>query len=80
MTKPLSFTYKRVPIELRPSDNELIQRALGMYSNWVQTGDVICSVEDLKNQGREKEINHLTLEQMKLVVRLEELKTIKDWA
>lgn len=50
-----------------------IFQALRMWSNFIETGEVVSSAEDLKNQGRDKEINVLNIDQMRKVVELHDL-------
>jgi hypothetical protein len=56
-----------------PTDQELIARALNLWGNWIETGNIILSAEDA--QQRKLKFNALSVDQMKLVVRLRELAT-----
>jgi len=53
------------------SDSELKFRALNMWANFVETGDVILSAKDAIQQG--KMPRALELNQQKLVIRIREL-------
>ena len=53
------------------TDASLIRQGLTMWANHIETGDCCLGAIDAKRQ--EKEINALSLEQMKLVVRIREL-------
>jgi len=53
------------------TDTELIQMALNYWANYLETSDVTLSAIDAANSDRK--FNALTLEQMKVVVRLREL-------
>lgn len=51
----------------------LINRALVMYANWIETRDVLSSSEDLIIQDRREELQSLSIEQMKLIITLRKL-------
>jgi hypothetical protein len=54
-------------------DKYLISHALLMWANHIETGDICLNAIDAKKMGKEKQINALDVDQMKLVVRLKEL-------
>lgn len=53
------------------NDGQLIQQALDMWANHVETGDSTLSALEAQEAG--KKFNALSLDQMKLVIRLREL-------
>lgn len=53
------------------TDTSKIAYALGMWRNFIQTGDMSMSAEDAKRSG--ERVNALDIEQMKFVIRLDEL-------
>ena len=54
------------------TDKQLVRRALQMWSNYIQTGDVTISQSDAKNMNRK--VKPLTIEQMEFIVRLDKIK------
>ena len=55
------------------TDLELIVHALNMWANYIETGDLVLSAQDVKNMMSADKIKSLSLEQIKIVVRLREL-------
>ena len=53
------------------SDSELISYSLKLYSNFIETGDFLMSAIDAEKSGNK--IKALSIDQHKLVVRLNEL-------
>lgn len=53
------------------SDSELIQHALYMWANYIETGDVVLSATDADTIGQAPKA--LDTHQMKMVIRLREL-------
>ena len=53
------------------TDEELIAHALDMWANYVETSNVSLSANDAAEQ--KAKFNALSLDQMKLVIRLREL-------
>lgn len=56
---------------MEETDDELIKRALGHWANHIETGNVVLSAQDAARTGERHEA--LSLDQMKLVIRLREL-------
>jgi len=54
------------------TDKEIIYYSLTMRKNYIQTGDPFKSPEDVENCGEGK-IKPLSTDQMKLVIRIQEL-------
>lgn len=54
-------------------DSQVIYEALGMWRNYIQTGNVALSTDDLRNMEREREIRKLQPEQQAFVTRLESM-------
>lgn len=54
-------------------DKELLYRSLIMWRNYIQTGDVNLSTQDLVNCGDTKDVRMLNIDQQEFVIRLEEL-------
>ena len=54
------------------TDKEIIYYSLAMRKNYIQTGDPFKSPEDVENCGEGK-IKVLSTDQMKLVIRIQEL-------
>lgn len=54
-------------------DNELKCYALNFWANWIETDDMTMSAENAVKCDRRDKMNVLTLEQVKLVIRLREL-------
>ena len=64
-------------------DDELIRRALDMYSNWLETGNILLSTSDWIAQHQTKSaleriqrmpLKALTNEQQRLVIRIRHLR------
>ncbi len=55
------------------TDKEIIHRSLAMRKNYIQTGDISLSAIDANNCGKKDKIKPLTTDQMKLIIRIEEL-------
>lgn len=55
------------------TDNELCFWALTNWANHIETGNVSMSAVDAVNQSRHSEINGLSLDQQRLVVRIRDL-------
>ena len=60
------------------SDGTLIAHALSSWANWIETGDLNISAIDAAQMDRT--FNALTLDQMKLVIRLRELSAVMQQA
>lgn len=56
------------------TDNELITRALTMWINHIQTGDVCMSTKDVVQAGKPGKARMLHSDQQEFVIRLEELR------
>ena len=57
------------------SDRDLVCLALSMYGNYLETGDPICSAADYSQMGNADKIKFLSVEQMRLRVRLSDMDT-----
>jgi hypothetical protein len=55
------------------SDKDLITKALGLWANYVETGDVCMSSVDAANCGLRNQVKVLTDEQKRFVARLRDL-------
>lgn len=55
------------------NDNHLIIRALNMWANYIETGEVCCSASDAVKMGQHEKVNALTSDQMKLILKLRKL-------
>lgn len=60
-------------LTIKPQERSDLYMALMMWANYIETGYPNSSNQDLKNQGRSKEVKLLTTEQMKRIVELREL-------
>jgi len=56
------------------TDEELVAHALLLWSNYIETSNVALSAEDASAQ--KVKFNALSLDQMKLVIRLRELSAV----
>jgi hypothetical protein len=54
------------------NDNEIIYTSLSMRKNYITTGNVYTSITDVVNM-KEGHVKILTSEQMKLVIKIEEM-------
>lgn len=59
------------------SDAELEQRALQMWANYIETGHVTLSANDMLQQNRGKELKPLQPSQQALIERLRKLAQTK---
>jgi len=58
------------------TDEELIENALDLWSNYIETGYVNLSAYDIINSGKDRQlIKRLTEDQRKLVMRI---RTLRD--
>lgn len=55
------------------SDKHITAHALGMWKNYLQTGDVCLSTQDAINCGTPEKCNRLDSQQQELVNRLDDL-------
>lgn len=53
------------------TDEQKIGYALGLWANYIETGNILLCAEDAEKQG--EKVKALNLEQMKTVVRLRDL-------
>ncbi len=53
------------------TNSEIIQFALGLWTNYIETGNISLSAQDAQDQG--SKFNALSIEQMKLIVRIKTL-------
>ena len=70
-------------IELTIDEKEIIDIALTMRRNYIETGSISVSAKDLVSMGKHAEIHGaklqlLHIDQMKLIIKIEELRT-KIW-
>jgi hypothetical protein len=57
------------------TDKHVIHMALGMWKNYIQTGDINLSTNDAKNVNKPfKKWSELSLEQQEFIKRLEALR------
>lgn len=54
-------------------DAEIIYWSLAMRKNYIETGDVCLSAVDAKNIKENKKIRPLTIDSMKILIKIEEL-------
>lgn len=60
--------------QLDNEEREMIVVALGMRRNWIETGDVVLSAKDVEaRKFSDHEIKALSTDQMRLIIRTEEL-------
>jgi len=59
-------------LEITGEDKEHIYRALNMWKNYIETGNIVLSAADAKERG--EKYNALSVDQMKFIVHLEDLK------
>jgi hypothetical protein len=62
-----------MPRVITLQENRLVQTALTMYANWIETKDPLSTMEDLVNQERHKELQALNVEQMQLIINIRNL-------
>lgn len=60
-----------IPQEM--DDNQVIYMALNQWSNYIQTGDICMSQQDAINCGDKDKIKAINQEQMKFIIRLQDL-------
>lgn len=60
-------------IFLTADEKEMIYTGLCLRKNFVETGDAMISAADAKNMGKENCIKVLVADQMKLIIKTEEL-------
>ncbi len=64
-----------VTIDLTPEETSAIVVALGLHSNYIQTGSVLTSAVDLANIGDTKRLpKKLDIDQMRKIVALADLR------
>ena len=56
------------------TDNKLCAEALNAWGNWIETGTIGMSSADAVAGKRQKLLRHLSLDQMKLLIRIRELR------
>lgn len=64
---------QEVKMDLTRADKENIIMALNMRKNYIQTGDMAISAVDAERMGKGVLVKALTTEQMRLIIRTEEL-------
>lgn len=60
-------------IFLTSEEKEIIYSGLCMRKNFIETGDCLFSAIDAKNMGEEKCIKILNTDQIKFVIKIQEL-------
>lgn len=61
------------------TDEDLIAKGLNAQANYIETGNILFSHQDIESMGKDKprglnaKIKPLTMEQMELVIRLRKL-------
>lgn len=58
---------------IEQSDEYLIRQALLFWRNYIQTGDMVMSTNDLIACGQTAKIRQLNSDQQEFIIRLEEL-------